>query len=282
VDEKMVPLVSVVIPTKNSENTLELCLESVRAQSYTNIEIIVVDNYSTDSTQEIAMRYGKVYIKGPERSVQKNWGARVAQGKYVVFLDSDAEMSHEVVAACVEKSETGFDAVIIPEQHVGEGFWSRAKAVERMCYLGDDTVESPWFFRRETFLTLNGYDDDLIAAEDYDLFLRLQDCGNSYTRCEPFIHHHLGKLSFISNLRKKFYYGHTLRPYFKKAPFSKTVHQIPFLRTAYIRNWRLLLNHPLSTIGLFLLKFSDTLSIATGMFVSWLGDHHKWWQKWNR
>lgn len=269
-DDKVLPLVSVVVPTRNSADTLEICLESVRAQTYPHIEIIVVDNHSTDSTQEIAKCYGEVHVKGPERSAQKNWGAQVAQGEYVLFLDSDAEMTHEVVAACVEKGGAGFDAVITPERHIGKGFWSRAKALERMCYLGDDTVEAPWFFRRQTFLALGGYDKHLVAAEDWDLFLRLRKNGNSYTRCEPFIHHHLDRLSFVSNLKKKFYYGRTIRIYVQKSPPSSTVRQIPFFRLAYIRNWRLLLGHPLLTLGVFLLKLSDTLAVGAGALVSWV------------
>ena len=58
----MEPLVSVIIPTKNSARTIEACLRSVKYQDYKNIEIIVVDNFSTDGTQEIAKKYTeKVY-----------------------------------------------------------------------------------------------------------------------------------------------------------------------------------------------------------------------------
>jgi glycosyltransferase involved in cell wall biosynthesis len=60
----MQPLVSIVIPTKNSARTLEKCLVSIKNQAYENIEIIVVDNYSTDGTYEIAGKYTtKVFQK---------------------------------------------------------------------------------------------------------------------------------------------------------------------------------------------------------------------------
>jgi glycosyltransferase involved in cell wall biosynthesis len=61
---KAEPLVSVVIPTFNSERFLERCLRSVKAQSYSNIETIVVDNYSTDGTREIAQSQGARVIQG--------------------------------------------------------------------------------------------------------------------------------------------------------------------------------------------------------------------------
>ena len=51
------PLVSVIIPTYNSSRTLEKCLESIKNQTYKNIEIIVVDNNSTDNTKEIAKKF---------------------------------------------------------------------------------------------------------------------------------------------------------------------------------------------------------------------------------
>ncbi|WP_202318624.1 glycosyltransferase family 2 protein [Archaeoglobus neptunius] len=62
-------LVSVVIPTCNSGRTLELCLKSVVRQSYEEIEVIVVDRFSSDMTAEIAERYGaKVYKLDCERA----------------------------------------------------------------------------------------------------------------------------------------------------------------------------------------------------------------------
>ena len=66
---KIMPLVSVIITTKNEEKHIENLLQSIKRQTYKNIEIILVDNYSTDRTREIARKYtDKIYLKGPERS----------------------------------------------------------------------------------------------------------------------------------------------------------------------------------------------------------------------
>jgi glycosyltransferase involved in cell wall biosynthesis len=71
------PLVSVIIPTKNSSKTLTRCLDSLKNQVYKNTEIIIVDNYSTDNTLEIAKLYtNNVYSFSPERSSQINYGVR--------------------------------------------------------------------------------------------------------------------------------------------------------------------------------------------------------------
>jgi glycosyltransferase involved in cell wall biosynthesis len=80
------PLVSIIITTKNEEKNIGNCLESIlrniELKDYRNIEIIVVDNNSTDQTKEIARKYTKkVYKFGPERSAQRNLGAKKARGK---------------------------------------------------------------------------------------------------------------------------------------------------------------------------------------------------------
>jgi len=66
---KIMPLVSVIITTKNEEKHIENLLQSIKRKTYKNIEIILVDNYSTDKTIEIARKYtDKIYLKGLERS----------------------------------------------------------------------------------------------------------------------------------------------------------------------------------------------------------------------
>jgi len=68
------PLVSVIIPTKNSGRTIRPCLESVRAQTYRNFEIVVVDNFSSDSTVRIAKEYADlVLLAGPRGLAKLSW-----------------------------------------------------------------------------------------------------------------------------------------------------------------------------------------------------------------
>ena len=76
------PLVSILIPLFNSSKYISDTLNSCINQSYKNIEIIVVDNNSTDSTKEIAKRYtDKVFNIGPERTAQKKFWDKSCQWK---------------------------------------------------------------------------------------------------------------------------------------------------------------------------------------------------------
>ena len=85
------PLLSVIVPTKNSERFLERCLKSIKSQTYKNLEIIVVDNNSNDKTKEIAEKYTKlVFNKGPERSAQRNFGVLKSKGEFVLLFSLKA------------------------------------------------------------------------------------------------------------------------------------------------------------------------------------------------
>src|SRR5689334_15994468 len=99
------PLVSVIVPSYFSAATLDQCLESVAKQTYKHIELIVVDNHSTDGTLAIAKRYtDKVFTKGPERSAQVNYGVSKAKGEYIYKIDSDFVLEPTVVEECVAKA----------------------------------------------------------------------------------------------------------------------------------------------------------------------------------
>ena len=93
------PLASIIITTKNEEKNIGNCLLSITEQTYPHLEIIIVDNHSSDRTREIALKFtDKFFLKGPERSGQRNYGMiEVAKGKYVMFLDADMILGPKTV-----------------------------------------------------------------------------------------------------------------------------------------------------------------------------------------
>ena len=96
---------SVIIPAHNEENTLGKCLESIKAQSFTDYEIIVVCDNCTDNTESVAMSYAvDKIIKGSfgNDGMARNAGLDVAKGKWVLFIDADDWYLHEFVFSQME------------------------------------------------------------------------------------------------------------------------------------------------------------------------------------
>src|SRR5256885_5349262 len=113
-DSTGLPLISVIIPTKNSEQTLRECLSSVRAQTYRNFEIIVVDNFSSDSTVALAKQYADLVLQGgPERSSQVKLGVANSKGDFVYKIDSDFVLEPTVLEKAVK-------AALRSEEHTSE------------------------------------------------------------------------------------------------------------------------------------------------------------------
>jgi glycosyltransferase involved in cell wall biosynthesis len=260
------PLVSAIVPTRNAADALRPCLESITRQSYPHVELLVVDNHSTDATLDIAHALSPlVVICGPERSAQRNAGARTAHGSYLVFVDSDMVLDPTVIEQCVKTITTDatLKGIIIPERSVGEGFWARCKALERRCYVGDDSIEAARFFDRAAFDAVGGYDEMLTAAEDWDLSQRVAQIG-SLGRINAYITHLEGRLTLQETMRSKFYYGRTLGRYVRKQP-GKAVRQLQLVRPAFVRHWRWLLAHPVLTAGMVVMKSCEFSAGGAGL-----------------
>jgi glycosyltransferase involved in cell wall biosynthesis len=269
------PLVSVIVPTRNSGRTLEACLTSIGNQSYASVETIVVDNGSTDRTVDIAARLAQIVERyGPERSAQRNRGAFLAHGIFLLFIDSDMELGPDVVADCIEKIEASQSAgVIVPEITSGQGFWARCRQLERSCYPGDDLVEAARFFRRETFLSASGFDETLTGPEDWDLSRRLAPTGG-LPRSSAYITHLEGTVRLSEILAKRRYYGPGYWKYWRKHGSAALRQGNVLGRPAFFRNWRRLASHPLTTAGLLSLKFMEVSAVGLGVAGSWIRAGH--------
>ena len=196
------PLVSIIVTTKREEKNIGNCLESIRKQTYPKekIEMIVVDNNSTDRTREIAEKYtNKVYIKGPERSAQRNYGIRNAKGQYILFLDADMSLSEGVIGECVNKfikSESnkahkentlstlktldlqtrGLVGLYIPEVISGDSYWCKVRNFERSFYNGT-VIDAVRFFPKKIWEEVGGFDETLTGPEDWDFDKKVRKKG---------------------------------------------------------------------------------------------------------
>ncbi|WFE28688.1 glycosyltransferase family 2 protein [Solwaraspora sp. WMMD791] len=98
------PLVSVIVPNYNYARALGLCLSALRAQTYPRLEIIVVDDCSTDDSVAVAESYGVQVVRTPANggpSVARNLGAAHATGEILFFVDSDVAAKPDAVANAV-------------------------------------------------------------------------------------------------------------------------------------------------------------------------------------
>ncbi len=209
------PTISIIVPTYKSARTLEACLQSLKDQTYSSIEIIVVDNHSSDDTVDVARRFTpNVHVQGPERSAQRNFGVEKAKGKYVVIIDSDMELSPRVIEACVAKAEANdkIGGIVIPEESFGEGFWAQCKRLERSFYVGVDWMEAARFYRKDLYKKLGGYNESLVSGEDWDLSQRMGGVSK-IDRVHEFIMHNEGRLRLGTTLKKKYYYSQKFAEY---------------------------------------------------------------------
>lgn len=186
----MGPLVSVVIPTFNRASTIERAVRSVLAQNYANFEVIVVDDASTDDTPQILLSLNDDqrvkllrFTQNHGVSAARNYGVEYATGALITFLDSDDEWLPEKLSVQVAFMSAHPHAQLVQTQEL----WiRRGKRVnpgqKHLKKSGDIFVDSlklclispsATMLRRDFFKAVGGFDETLLAAEDYDLWLRI-------------------------------------------------------------------------------------------------------------
>lgn len=267
------PLVSVVITTKNEEDVIYRLIQSIKTQTFKNREIILVDNNSTDKTLDIARKMNvKSYTVGPERSTQRNFGAKVAKGKYLLILDADMELTPKVISECVQLAESDkkIGEIVIPEQSLASNYWGKVKAFERSFYneKGDALTDAARFFRREVFFKAGGYDETITGPEDWDFPETIREMGYRVGRIKSEIYHYERIDSLFLVVSKKFYYALHTYKYLGKHNIPmfgpKTVY---FLRPVFYKNLKKIMMHPILSIGMFIMLSAELIGGGLGYFI---------------
>jgi len=179
----MKPLISVVIPNYNYGRYLAETIESVLAQTYTPVEVIFIDDGSTDDSLTIAQRYPITVLAQPNQGVSaaRNNAAECATGEYVLFLDSDDLLypdSLDVLQNALLSAgpKTGFAYGQL--QYFGEKdtvFKSQPfdpKALSQANY-----IQTSALIRLQAFRDVGGFDRGFDVREDWELFIRLWHAG---------------------------------------------------------------------------------------------------------
>ena len=262
----MTPLVTVVVPTRNVARTLRACLESVRAQDHPALELVVVDNASTDGTFEIAQELADVAVRGgPERSAQRNRGVELAAGEWILWVDSDMVLQPSVTRLAVAAAErTGAVAVAIPEVSVGPGFWTAVRALERSCYQDDPGLHNPRLVRRELLTGMGGFDAAMAGPEDTDLRIRLRaERAPVSLAADALIEHDEGRLTLRSVLAKRVYYGRSLPAFAAKNPGALRAQGAGTAR-ALFRHRRRLIRRPGHTAAMVAMRGLEAAAYGVG------------------
>lgn len=181
------PLFSVVIPTFNRARLLPDAIDSVLAQRFTDFEVLVVDDGSTDETANVLTCYPSVRSfqqanRGP--SVARNRGISEATGEYVAFLDSDDVWSADTLRLHAHAiAEHGRPAIVAgrgaPWHERNAGATRPVEMRHAPTLLDASAVDSPFAgtpgvsIRRDALISCGGFREAMRSGEDQDLFLRL-------------------------------------------------------------------------------------------------------------
>jgi glycosyltransferase involved in cell wall biosynthesis len=260
-----VTTISFVVPTYNSSRTIAACVQSLKTQSVGDVEVVVVDNHSKDGTADLALQAGAdiVMAAGPERCAQRNRGFDASHGDIVVFIDSDMRVTAQVASQIVAlfESRPAVSAAVIPENSFGEGFWAQCKVLEKSLYVGDESVEAARAFRRQDFIDIGMWNEELTAAEDWDLDDRIRAHGVEVGRVDALIMHDEGRLRLRGTFGKKRYYGRWLAAYMATRPDGGR----RLARTSLFNKPGRLLRDPVHTGGMIVMKSVEAAGMFAGM-----------------
>lgn len=170
----MMPLISVVIPTYQHARTLPGCLDSVFAQDYDNVEVIVVDDGSTDNTADVLRAYAdRVRVVTQENrgaNPARNAGLAVATGTFVIFVDADVVMRPSMLTklaaalAAHPDASYAYAGFRFGWKHFRGVPWNAAK-LRRMNF-----VHTSALVRRADF---PGFDNAVRRFQDWDVWLTM-------------------------------------------------------------------------------------------------------------
>ena len=185
---------SIIVPTYNRAHLISATIESILTQGYKNFEIIIIDDGSTDNTEEVIQRFLSDKVRyhkkqNAERAAARNTGTFLSQGDYINWFDSDDIMfpDHLQVAAntLLKYNKPEILALGHQHQHISGTVLEVLKYAPDLnneMYRGNPLANSPVIVRRDIALqNLFNEDRELSGSEDYELWLRLASKYKIYT-----------------------------------------------------------------------------------------------------
>ena len=205
-------LVSIIIPTYNRLELLKRAIASVEAQSYTDYELIIIDDASTDGTNEYLLELDHITVTLFENkgvSYARNKGVALASGEYIAFLDSDDTWENKKLENQVRfhkdnrsvRCSFGIERWFRYNQEVKRPYKYIASTkvnfedLLEFTFIGPSSV----MIEKRLFSELQGFDIDLEVCEDFDLWLRITKLTAMFLADNVYIHKHAGDYEQLSN-----------------------------------------------------------------------------------
>lgn len=185
-------LISVVVPVFNGEDFIEACINSILNQTYKKIEIIVVDDGSTDNSISIVKSISpeiKILTQNNKgQSSALNLGWQNSKGKYLSYLSSDDmlykncfEELEKVITDDIALTYCNFELIDTENNIIKEidyGNFIKEKFLEELlCYPGPGVL-----FKKKDFMTLGGWDEDIHQIPDFHFWIKLLSIGD-FKKC---------------------------------------------------------------------------------------------------
>lgn len=211
-------MISIIIPTYNRANCIKRAVESILQQTYKDFELIIVDDNSTDNTDELILAIDDKRIK--YHKLEKNGGAcrarnigiQMAKGEYIAFQDSDDLWYPEKLEAQVKAFEQnkGYDMVfcsfkrdygkskIVPSPELKETSGMIFHSLVKGNFVGTITI----LCKREVLEDLGGFDEAFPAMQDWELSLRISQKYKIYHLKEVLVEAEISEDSITKNKDK--------------------------------------------------------------------------------
>lgn len=186
------PLVSIIMPTFNQGQLIERAIDSVISQTYTNWELIIIDNYSTDNTREIVYKYNNNKIKFIRNynngiiAVSRNIGIKISNGYWVAFLDSDDWWKIDKLEKCINIYGKNYDFIyhdlgLVYNNNIFKNFIKLKSRRLKFPYLKDLIINgnkignSSVVIKKGLLVKINfiSESNNIIGCEDFDTWLKI-------------------------------------------------------------------------------------------------------------
>ncbi|MBS6601658.1 MAG: glycosyltransferase family 2 protein [Clostridium sp.] len=262
-------LVSVVIPCYNQGKYIEECIESVKNQTYKNIEIVIVNDGSTDDETNFTLKKIQqkntckiINIKNGGLANARNIGIKNSSGRYILPLDSDDKIGENYVEKCVDALEKGKgDIIYCLCRRFGE--------TNKLLYLKEFSIKTilqtnvvfcSAMFKREDYNKTNGYNSNMVYGfEDWDFWLSMIENNKTFYR--------INKVMFFYRIKANSMYSNLQG---KKENYNKSVLQIQQNHLELYSKYKDILNKESKGLGLIKRKVETIFEIGKMILLAYI------------